>query len=137
MRGEIMSQPTCKEQVAEHYKSRMSALRQLIEAYRNGDESVPGVGNLYDYGLYLDYVPAGTFADQRRGYFRYQISTGGPGDEFRFYTDDNLQPTRIEYWFLDWFDGAKRIVGRDTRDWGVLVDLFEAHSPEYAMEQAG
>ena len=59
-----------------------------------------------NYGLSFDYVEPYTFSDQERGYFRYQISWGGPAEEFRFYTDENLSLTNIEYWFLDWGDGA-------------------------------
>ena len=60
-----------------------------------------------DYGLAFDYVAPGTFTDQRTGYWRYQMSYGGPSDELRFYgAHTDRQPARIEYWFLDWFDGA-------------------------------
>ena len=49
----------------------------------------------------LDFVEAGTFREQREDYVRYQFSWGGPSDELRFYKNGD-----IEYWFLDWFDGA-------------------------------
>lgn len=76
----------------------------------NPEEYDEELGNWNEYGLGIDYVAPGTFRDQKRGYFRYQLSWGGPSDEFRFYLDENLNPTRIEYWFLDWFDGAKIIL---------------------------
>ena len=57
--------------------------------------------------LSYDYVKANTFANDRgehphEGYWRYQMSWGGPSDEIRFY-DSN----KITYAYLDWFDGAE------------------------------
>jgi len=84
---------------------------------------------LGEYGLAFDYVPAGTFQGQEEGYFRYQLSWGGPGDEIRFYADADLHVYKIEYWFLDWYDGAKLDVTNDAvaqavADWFEEVDAF-------------
>ena len=66
--------------------------------------------SLYDYvnqtALSWDFVKANTFNDQKIGYFRLQLSWGGPSTEFRIYTDKDLNIDFIEYWYLDWFDGA-------------------------------
>jgi hypothetical protein len=51
-----------------------------------------------------------------KGYWRYQLSWGGPSDEFRFYAGGcgDQEPYRISYVFLDWFDGHERgLVGHD------------------------
>lgn len=118
----------CKEVVRDHFKSRMDDLRQLWDAYCRGDEEcVEGLGRFEDYGLCFDYVAPGTFNDQRRGYFRYQLSWGGPSDEFRFYLDETRRPTRIEYWYLDWFDGAKTTV-RSGKNWDLLIEIFASFS---------
>ena len=107
----MATQPTCKERIRTHLQSRIADLSKLWELYRQDPEANdPDLGNFNEYGLCLDYVAPGTFERQRRGYLRYQLSWGGPGDEFRFYLDESLNPTRIEYWFLDWFDGAKIIL---------------------------
>ena len=58
-----------------------------------------------NYALSWDYVPADTFDDQEQGYFRYQISWGGPSEEIRFYVDYGKKLYKAEYWFLDWFTG--------------------------------
>ena len=34
-------------------------------------------------------------------------SWGGPSDELRGYVNENRELHRLEYWFLDWMDGAK------------------------------
>ena len=61
--------------------------------------------DFFDYvnqsGLCFDRVEAGTFKDQRAGYWRWQLSWGGPSEEFRLFDNGDL-----EYWYLDWFDGA-------------------------------
>jgi len=61
--------------------------------------------DFFDYvnqsGLCFDRVEAGTFKDQRAAYWRWQLSWGGPSEEFRLFDNGDL-----EYWYLDWFDGA-------------------------------
>ena len=118
-------QATCKDRVGANYKARIEDIRQLWAAYgEDPEKQLPDLGNFNEYGLCFDYVAPGTFNGQRRGYFRYQLSWGGPGDEFRFYTDENFKPSRVEYWFLDWFDGAKRTI-RSGTDWELLTEIFE------------
>lgn len=142
------TQPTCKDRITEHYRGRMKDLRKLVKLDRAGkDEGDPDLGTLNEYGLCFDYVPAGTFKN-RRGYWRYQLSYGGPSDEFRFYADEYHggagrgmlhSVEKVEYWFLDWFDGAHRTL-RQGRDFDFLVDLFgdfdECGTVEYAKAQA-
>ena len=69
-----------------------------------------GYEDFFDYvnrsGLSFDYVEANTFEDQKSGFWRFQMSWGGPSDEFRIYTDHENNIDYIEYWYLDWFDGA-------------------------------
>ena len=61
--------------------------------------------DFFDYvnqsGLCFDRVEAGTFKDQRAAYWRWQLSWGGPSQEFRLFDNGDL-----EFWHLDWFDGA-------------------------------
>ncbi len=118
-------QETCKERVHEHFNSRIADIRKLWELYHKDCEaSDPNLGTFNEYGLCFDYVAPGTFNDQRRGYFRYQISYGGPSEEFRFYTDENFKVTRIEFWFLDWYDGAKTTM-KQGKNFDLLNEIFE------------
>ena len=115
----------CKDLVGEHYRNRMTDLRAMMKAENDGNEAGPeDTGPLNEYGLCFDYVSPETFNGQRHGYFRYQISWGGPSDEFRYYLDESFRPTRVEYWYMDWFDGAKRTVSHG-KDFEFLSDLFE------------
>ena len=85
-------------------------------------EKLEDLGTFNEYGLCFDYVTAGTFKDQEQGYFRYQLSYGGPSDEFRFYTDAERNCYCIEYWFMDWYDGAHRELTGDDKD--LLQSIF-------------
>ena len=76
--------------------------------------------------LSWDYVEPFTFDDQREGYYRLQLSWGGPSDEFRIYTDSSKTIHDIEYWYLDWYDGACVNVPKHTISWDICswyVDL--------------
>lgn len=85
---------------------RLHDLTILWTAYVLGDDETGDIGTLADYGQKVDYVAPGTVDDQREGYFRYQPSRGGSSDEFRFFVNLDHSCHRVEYWFLDWSDGA-------------------------------
>ena len=114
-----MKDETCESRINEHLESRLDDLRRLWSAYTNAgqecaeceglgededgqecaecegsgrideDGNVPDLGNIFEYGLSFDYVTPGTFKSQVGGYFRYQLSWGGPSDEIRFYATPN------------------------------------------------
>jgi hypothetical protein len=131
----------CKELVKEAYKSRMKDITKLWAQYKNDSEANdPELGRWDEYGLSFDYVPKDSFSDQRKGYFRYQISWGGPSEEFRIYADECLEIDRIEFWYLDWFDGAKvQVTGKALQTWHEIwadfkeMDLLKLKMMEEAM----
>ena len=126
-------QQTCEQQVNEQLKSRIDDLQKLwkVETCEIDDEQEiknieEDIGTFNEYGLCFDYVAAGTFDDQDQGYFRYQLSCGGPSDEFRFYTDGGSHCYKIEYVFMDWFDGTSRpIVSDELELLGSIWDYFD------------
>jgi hypothetical protein len=142
-------QPTCEQRWASHRDSRIEDLRRLWDAYcgrptecpdcegeaaecetcdglgeiaPDQDGNVEDLGNIFEYGLSFDYVAPGTFGDQEQGYFRYQLSWGGPSDEFRYYVNPDLTCYRVEYWFLDWWDGHGCALYGDDR--ALLMELW-------------
>ncbi len=141
-----MADPSCAERVDEHKESRISTLRDLWDLYsEEGPESYhPEHGtNMNEYGLSFDYVAPETFPDQPEGYFRYQISWGGPSDEFRIYAqrlgEYSYSIYRIEYWFLDWFDGANVVLeGEDLKLISEIFESFfvEAGSADHVLNEA-
>jgi hypothetical protein len=101
----FMKTKSCKQRVSSSWKQVKKDIDKLI---KNEDYE-----RLSEYGLSIDKVEAGTFKRQREDYVRYQFSWGGPSDELRFYKNGE-----IEYWFLDWFDGASLDVSQDkTAQW--------------------
>ena len=91
---------SCEERVDEYLTDRLQDIKEFAQEGFSSDD-------FFEYGLCVDYVEPFTFDDQEEGYLRYQLSWGGPSDEFRFYQ------LRTEYWFLDWFDGASRDVSQE------------------------
>lgn len=129
---------SCKSRIEGEVKARLRDLRRLWEAYQNGAEGEE-IESIFDYGLSFDYVAPGTFSGQKEGYFRYQLSWGGPSDEFRFFVNPDLSCHRVEYWLLDWFDGAYQVLtGEDESFLLELWDWFtELGSVEAVMRTHG
>lgn len=92
-----MKDKTCKDRIKESWKQTQKDWQEHKEDYIYLNES---------FILCADYVEKGTFSDQKRGYKRIQFSWGGPSDELRVFKTGRGRD-KIEYWFLDWFDGAK------------------------------
>jgi len=114
---------SCKDKVQGELQDRIQDIKKLWKLYQKDPEANDEeLGNFNEYGLGFDYVAKGTFTDQKRGYFRYQLSWGGPSDEFRFYVDETLDPVEIEYWFLDWFDGAS--IELQGSNYDLLAEIF-------------
>jgi hypothetical protein len=72
-------------------------------------------------GLGFDYVEPHTFTDQLEGYWRWQFSWGGPSDELRAYVNEHKEIHRLEYWFMDWMDGAKIDLTQERPEWSGLT----------------
>jgi hypothetical protein len=118
-------QETCADKVTSNLAGRIEDLRKFWDIYNDPDATESDQEEFLNYGLSFDYVPYGTFEDQEGGYFRYQISWGGPGEEFRFYADPQFHCYRIEYWFLDWGDGAHIVLeGNIASLLGKIWDFF-------------
>ena len=133
-----MTDKTCKERIEEEYESEMETLRTLWKNDCEGIEDSED-GNIFEHGLCFDYC----YPTKRdAGYFRYQISWGGPSDEFRIYANQvkhGWEVYRIEYWFLDWFDGAsKTLHGEDFKFMKSFIESFfgETESMKYEFEKA-
>jgi len=124
-------QPTCAELVDRAWQSRREDLEDML-CTDNADYDA-----FNEYGLCFDYVAPGTFNDQHTGFWRYQISFGGPSEEIRFYgAPTDVHPARIEFWYLDWFDGAPLDVTDDEIAQTVWAEFFESDSVVHAYEEA-
>ena len=120
---------TCEDRIDDAMESRLDDLRTLAK-----DADWDGFA---EYFLSVDYVAPYTFNDQPEGYIRMQISWGGPSDEFRLFVKPDHSIQRIEYVFLDWYDGAVRTVtaieDRDAVEmaWAYFEEAVTPELPEY------
>jgi hypothetical protein len=105
---------TCGELISKKYDERF---HQFNNAYELMSSETPEIYTQYsdynDFWDYLnqnilgfDYVEPNTFENQSEGYWRLQLSWGGPSDEIRYYTDEKDDIKKIDYVYMDWFDGA-------------------------------
>ena len=105
-------EPRCADIVHAQWVSRLNDLEKLYAIAVEECEVDNDEHWLDHYGLCFHYVEAGTFEGQHEGYYRYQLSCGGPSQEIRYFVsrDENGQlwhtPYRIEFWHMDWGDGA-------------------------------
>ena len=104
----------CEDRIQEAWKHRQKDLRN--------NEFEP---------LGFDYVEPGTWPEQLEGYYRWQFSWGGPSDELRAYVNLDKSIHRLEYWFLDWGDGAKIDIpkGEDheyNHAWSQMQEMVHA-----------
>jgi len=109
-----VKQLKCADLVAGHWKDRQKDL----EKYGTDFE-----------GLSFDYVPHNTFENQKEGYWRWQFSWGGPGDELRAFVNRDDSIHRLEYWYLDWFDGAKVNVAAEHPAWELMQQNINHTAP--------
>ena len=109
MATQAQRERSCADQVQEHLEDRLKELHTVE-------------------GLCFDYVDPDTFTNQKEGYWRWQLSWGGPGDEFRIYVSPDKSVHRIEYWYLDWFDGAHVTLGTQQHSdaWSHMEDMVAA-----------
>ena len=130
-----MKEKTCKQIVEGALRGRIKDIDKLYHADDQYDEDL---GYFNEYGLCFDYVAPNTFRDQEQAYFRYQLSWGGPSEEFRFFVNPDLSVYQIEFWYLNWFDGACVVLKGD--DYKLMESIFndfnDCGSVEYAIKQA-
>ena len=83
--------------------------------------------SLYDYAnetaLSFEKVHKNSKENIDRSYYRLQLSWGGPSTEFRAYLNADHDIDYIEYWYLDWFDGACINIPKDSKSWEVVEDF--------------
>ena len=92
-----------KDETIKHYQATHKDLFKFINNLDNEEIAQ----EFSEYGLSINVVKPLTFEDQEEAFIRYQISWGGPSEEFRKFED------RIEYCFLDWFVGYSLDVTED------------------------
>jgi len=101
----LKKKQSCQDLVSSQWKDRQQDLQQ---------EDFEGLG--FDY---VEPIHSTTHC-LAEGYWRWQFSWGGPGDELRAYVNRDDSIHRLEYWYLDWFDGAKVNVPAEHPAWEMM-----------------
>lgn len=92
----------CEDLIDEKLESRIENFEKVLE----GEEEF----NILDSTKYELY--------------RVDISYGGPSDYFEFlYDPENGELVEVRYHYLDWGDGAERIITGGS-DFEILEDIF-------------
>lgn len=108
---------SCKGRIDKELKERIEDFKNALEGkYPNEEEFEDFLEWLNCYALAYDDDP----------YYRakrLELSYGGPQDYFLFFYDQEGGRYRIEYHFLDWFDGAERVLEGD--DFEIMKEVFE------------
>ena len=116
---ELSKQLKCKDLVQSSWESQEEDYKTFKD---EGDYE-----SLYDYvnqtALSFDKVHKNSKENIDRSYYRLQISWGGPSTEFRAFLNADHDIDYIEYWYLDWFDGASINIPRDSKSWEVVEDF--------------
>ena len=100
-----MSDLTCEERIDEYLATVAGEIKEMYKADVEN-------GNGYDphHALHVDVV---VDENGKPEYGQYLMSWGGPSDELRFYYNG-----KIEYVFMDWFDGATRdVTEHESAEW--------------------
>ena len=141
----LTKEPTCKElvrdefnQVEQDYQDAQKYFDKLYllsgneqEQYKTKDKynKFFYCEDFFDYinntALSWDYVEGED--ENNPGYYRLQLSWGGPSDEFRIYTiGDTLEVDVIDYHYMDWFDGASIPVPYSSTSWDVCQMFLDS-----------
>lgn len=139
-----MAQPSCKDLIQSKFDEQLTdyitADRYFTNHYddpetreTNRPEDVcESYESFYDYvrqtSLSWDYVDPHTFTDQVVGYWRLQLSYGGPSDEFRVFLKNDKTIGLVFYHYMDWFDGANlkvEDIGKNEVIFRILNDFLE------------
>lgn len=99
--------------------SYLGKFSEIKEKVREVEEVIRGFthdcGDFHEYGLCFDFVEASEHHD---GFYRFQISWGGPSSEIRFYADGGK-----EFVYMDWFCGVGLNLNGSTEA-GWLKEYF-------------
>ena len=107
---------TCADRIEQNFQDR------YLELQKDMRYVIFSPANYFEKkGLGIDLIEKDDL-DLDDHFIRYQLSWGGPQDEFRFWKSG-----KISYHFLDWFDHAEKDITVMTRQDPVMekfVDLF-------------
>ena len=133
------TQPTCSELVKDKFNQTEQAYQEASNFFNEYDNATEGEqialkvidkhkgDYFHEYEDFFDYINntalSWDYVEQEgknAGFYRLQLSWGGPSDEFRIYTTQYADEIDVvEYHYMDWFDGACIPVPYGSTSWDV------------------
>ncbi len=113
---------TCSELIRDKLERRMTDFKQALKSYEenNYEKIVTEDGDEYEDIIdWIVYYSLGIYDDDYYRAKRLELSYGGPQDYFLYFPI--LE--RIEYHYLDWFDGASLVL--DSMQYNIMLKIFK------------
>ena len=114
---------TCSELIEDELKRRIEDFEQALRNYEeNNYEKIEIDG--YEYEDVLDWLidySLGVYDDNYYRAKRLELSWGGPQDYFLYFP----KLERIEYHYLDWYDGASLVLDEDGEAFKIMKEIFK------------
>jgi len=110
----------CSELIEDELKRRIADFKQALKSYEEKGKVVTEDGDVYEDVIdWIDYYSLGVYDDYYYRAKRLELSYGGPQDYFLYFP----KLDRIEYHYLDWYDGASLVL--DGEDFKVMSEIFK------------
>ena len=112
---------TCSELIEDELKRRIEDFEQALRSYEENNYEKIVTEDGYEYEGVIDWInnyALGYYDDNYYRAKRLELSWGGPQDYFLYFP----KLDRIEYHYLDWYDGASLVL--DGEDFKVMSEIF-------------
>ena len=119
---EVSLVTTCEERIDAQMGRTLSNLRGLTELMDTGNETEREAASDE-----LWYEPLSITTRITK---IVQLSWGGPADQLEYDFDEDRTITEIRYRFMNWGDGAVRVLKDGSDDWVLASRLFSEWVPE-------
>ncbi len=117
-----MADKSCKELIKEELNERIADFKQALRSYEENDycKIVTEYGDEYEDVIdWINDYALGYYDDKQFRAKRLELSCGGPQDYFLYFP----KLERIEYHYLDWYDGASLVL--DGMQYNIMLKIFK------------
>lgn len=115
---------TCSELIEDELKRRIEDFEQALRSYEENNYEKIVTEDGYEYEGVIDWInnyALGYYDDNYYRAKRLELSWGGPQDYFLYFP----KLDRIEYHYLDWYDGASLVLDEDGEAFKIMKEIFE------------
>ena len=125
---ETKEKKSIKDIALDHLTSRSEDIANIMQRQQSEDSNIAdqAYNEFYEYGLSFEYVPPFRFENQRAGFWCWQISWGGPSEEFRVYVDEDERIVEIDFVYLNWGEGHTIPILKNANTANMAVNYCES-----------